>query len=149
MKSPEINLCTSDQFIYDKEKKNMQWRQEFLHQVIMGKLDSSLQTDSLKHFLASHTKCHYTIRQENNPHWSKCSTWVQSEKWQNILCSFPRQTIQYQINPDLCPNYKCWRIWCWMVLWWPTRHSGNNYKKDILYIIGDWNANQKVKRHWD
>ena len=23
----------------------------------------------------------------------KCSTWVQSQKWQNDLCSFPRQTI--------------------------------------------------------
>ena len=27
----------------------------------------------------------------------KCSTWVQSQKWQNDLCSFPRQTIQYYI----------------------------------------------------
>ena len=26
----------------------------------------------------------------------KCSTWVQSQKRQNDLCSFPRQTIQYQ-----------------------------------------------------
>ena len=25
----------------------------------------------------------------------KCSTWVQSQKWQNDLCSFPKQTIQY------------------------------------------------------
>ena len=25
----------------------------------------------------------------------KCSTWVQSQKRQNDLCSFPRQTIQY------------------------------------------------------
>ena len=24
----------------------------------------------------------------------KCSTWMQSQKWQNDLCSFPRQTIQ-------------------------------------------------------
>ena len=23
----------------------------------------------------------------------KCSTWVQSQKWQNDLCPFPRQTI--------------------------------------------------------
>ena len=32
----------------------------------------------------------------------KCSTWVQSQKWQNDLCSFPRQTIQYHSNPSLC-----------------------------------------------
>ena len=34
----------------------------------------------------------------------KCSTWVQSQKRQNDLCSFPRQTIQYYGNPSLCPN---------------------------------------------
>ena len=27
---------------------------------------------------------------------SKCSTWMQSQKRQNDLCSSPRQTIQYQ-----------------------------------------------------
>ena len=26
----------------------------------------------------------------------KCSTWMQSQKQQNDVCSFPRQTIQYQ-----------------------------------------------------
>ena len=34
----------------------------------------------------------------------KCSTWMQSQKRQNDLCSFPRQTIQYHGNPSLCPN---------------------------------------------
>ena len=34
----------------------------------------------------------------------KCSTWMQSQKWQNDLCSFPRQTIQYHSNPSLCPG---------------------------------------------
>ena len=34
----------------------------------------------------------------------KCSTWVQAQKRQNDLCSFPRQTIQYHSNPSLCPN---------------------------------------------
>ena len=33
-----------------------------------------------------------------------CSTWMQSQKWQIDLCSFPRQTIQYHGNPSLCPN---------------------------------------------
>ena len=36
----------------------------------------------------------------------KCSTWVQSQKEQNDLCSFPRQTIQYHSNPSLCPDQK-------------------------------------------
>ena len=34
----------------------------------------------------------------------KCSTWMQSQKPQNNLCSSPRQTIQYHGNPTLCPN---------------------------------------------
>ena len=35
---------------------------------------------------------------------SECSTWMQSQKRQNDLSSFPRQTIQYHSNPSLCPN---------------------------------------------
>ena len=34
----------------------------------------------------------------------KCSTWMQSQKLQNDLCSFPRQTIEYHSNPSLCPD---------------------------------------------
>ena len=28
-----------------------------------------------------------------------------------------------------------------MVLWWPTRPYRTNTKRDVLFIIGDWNAN--------
>ena len=35
----------------------------------------------------------------------KCSTWMQSQKQQNDLCSFPRKTIQYHGNPSLYPNH--------------------------------------------
>ena len=31
----------------------------------------------------------------------KCSTWVQSQKQENDLCSFPSQTIQYHIHPSV------------------------------------------------
>ena len=34
----------------------------------------------------------------------KCSTWMQSQKRQNDLCSFPRQTIQHYGKPSLCPD---------------------------------------------
>ena len=34
----------------------------------------------------------------------KCSTWMQPQKRQNDLCSFPRQTIQYHSNPSLYPD---------------------------------------------
>ena len=35
----------------------------------------------------------------------KCSTWMQSQKQQNDLCSFLRQTIQYHGVPSLYPNH--------------------------------------------
>ena len=35
---------------------------------------------------------------------SKSSSWVQSQKRQIDLRSFPRQTIQYHSNPSLCPE---------------------------------------------
>ena len=41
------------------------------------------------------------IRVNKSP---KGSTWMQSQKRQNDLCSFPRQTIQYHSNPSLCPT---------------------------------------------
>ena len=42
---------------------------------------------------------HYS--QQKSP---KCNTWMQSQKRQNDLCSFPRQTIQYHSNPSLRPD---------------------------------------------
>ena len=65
---------------------------------------------------------------------------MQSQKWQNDLCSFPRQTIQYHGNPSLCLNQQRWRSWNWTVLWRPTRPFRITPKKDVLFIIGDWNT---------
>ena len=44
----------------------------------------------------------YTLPEKKSE--MKCSTWMQSQKQQNDLSSFPRQTIQYHSNPSLCPN---------------------------------------------
>ena len=33
-----------------------------------------------------------------------------------------------------------WRSWTWTVLWRPTRPHRTNTKKEVLFIIGDWNA---------
>ena len=56
----------------------------------------------------------------------KCSTWLQPQKWQKDLCSFPRQTIQHQSNPNLCSNHWCQRHRIWSVLSWPTILSRTN-----------------------
>ena len=54
---------------------------------------------------------------------------MQSQKLQNYLYSFPRQTIRYHSNPSLCPNRQCWRSWSWTVLWRLTRPSRINTQK--------------------
>ena len=59
----------------------------------------------------------------------KCSTWMQSQEWDNDLCFLPRQTIQYHGNPSLCPNQECWRRWIWTVLWRPIIPSRINTQK--------------------
>ena len=42
--------------------------------------------------------------------------WVQFQKWQNNLGSFPRQTIQHHSYPSLCPKHWWWRSWSWPLL---------------------------------
>ena len=51
-----------------------------------------------------------------------------------------KATIHYHSNPSLHPNNKCQRSWSWTVLWRPTRLFRTNTPKDVLFIIGDWNA---------
>ena len=70
----------------------------------------------------------------------KCSTWVQSQKQQNDLCSFPRQTIQYHgiqvyaptSNPEEAEVERFYEDLQDLLELTP--------KKDVLFIIGDWNA---------
>ena len=70
----------------------------------------------------------------------KCSTSMQSQKQQNDLCSFPRQTIQYHSNPSLCPTSNAEEA---EVEWFCEDLQDLlelTLKKDVLFIIGEWNA---------
>ena len=60
---------------------------------------------------------------------------MQSQKQQNDLCLFPRQTIQYHSNASLCPDLSCWRSLSWTVLWRPTRPSRTNNKKKMSFSL--------------
>ena len=68
------------------------------------------------------------------------STWMQSQKWQNDLCSSPRQTIQYHSYPDYAPTSNDEET--------EVERFNEDLqdlldltpKKDVLFIIGDWNA---------
>ena len=42
--------------------------------------------------------------------------WVQFQKWQNSLGSFPRQTIQHHSYPSLCPKHWWWWSWSWPIV---------------------------------
>ena len=63
----------------------------------------------------------------------KCSTWVQFQKWQNDLGSFPRQTIQQHSNISLCLNLMPKKL---IVLWRLARPSRTNTLKRCPFIIG-------------
>ena len=73
---------------------------------------------------------------------------MQSQKQQNDLCSFPRQTIQYHSNPSLCSS----------TINTEEAEVEQFYEdlqdlleltpeKDVLFIIGDWNAKSRKSRN--
>ena len=64
---------------------------------------------------------------------------MQSQKRQNDLCSFLRQTIQYHSNPSLFPISNAEEA---EVEWFyeDLQNLELTPKKDVPFIIGDWNA---------
>jgi len=63
-----------------------------------------------------------------------------SQKRQYDLCSFPRQTIQYHSDPSLCPTSNTEEA---EVEWFYEDLQDLLElipKKDVHFIIGDWNA---------
>ena len=77
----------------------------------------------------------------------KFSTCMQTQKWQNDLCLFPRQTIHYYSNPRLWPKQECWRIWSWTVLWRPTRSSRTNTQKRFPFHYRGLECKSRKSRH--
>ena len=66
---------------------------------------------------------------------------MQSQKRQNDLCPFPRQTIQYHHNPSLCPKGNAEEIEVER-FYEDLQHllELTPKKEDVLFILGDWNA---------
>ena len=62
---------------------------------------------------------------------------MQSQKQQNDLCSFPRQTIQYHGNPSLCLDQNAEEA----EVEWFYEDLQNLLElipeKDVLFIVGD------------
>ena len=65
---------------------------------------------------------------------------MQSQKQQNDLCSFPRQAIQYTVIQAYAPISNAEEA---KVEWFYEDLQDLlelTPKKDVLFIIGDWNA---------
>ena len=65
---------------------------------------------------------------------------MQSQKRQNELCSFPRQTIQYHSNPSLCQTSNTEEAEVEQFYEDLRDLLELTPKKDVLFITGDWNA---------
>ena len=65
---------------------------------------------------------------------------MQSQKRQNDLCTFPRQTIQYHGNASLCLASNAEEAE--VELFYEDLQDLLELMppKDVLFIIGDWNA---------
>ena len=78
---------------------------------------------------------HY--RQQKSP---KCSTCVQSQKRQNDLCSFPRQSIQITVIQVYAPTGNAEEAEVERFYEDLQDLLELTLKKDVLFIRGDWNA---------
>ena len=65
---------------------------------------------------------------------------MQSQKWQNDLCSFPRQTIQYHSNQVYAPTSNTEEAEVELFYEDLQDLLELTPKKDVHFIIGDWNA---------
>ena len=65
---------------------------------------------------------------------------MQSQKRQNDLCSFPRQTIKYHSNPVYAPTSNAEEAEVEQFYEDLQDLVELTPKKDVLVIIGDWNA---------
>ena len=65
---------------------------------------------------------------------------MQSQKWQNDHCSFPRQTIQYTVIQVYAPTSSAEEAEAEQFYEDLQELLELTPKKDVIFIIGDWNA---------
>ena len=70
----------------------------------------------------------------------ECSTWMQSQKWQNDLCLFLSKPFNITVIQPFVANSNTEDAEVGTVLWLPTR-SSRILIKDVLFIIKEYNAN--------
>jgi len=72
---------------------------------------------------------------------------MQSQKEQNDLCLFPRQTIQYHVIQAYAPTSNVEEAEVERFYEDLQDLLELTPKKDVLFITGDWNAKEEVKKH--
>ena len=77
----------------------------------------------------------------------KCSTWMQSQKRQNDLCSSPRQTIQITVIQVYAPNSNAEEAEVEQFCEYLQDLLELTPQKDVLFMIGDWNAKVGIQEH--
>ena len=70
----------------------------------------------------------------------KCSTWMQSQKWQNDLCSFPGKPFNITVIQVYAPTSNAEEAEVERFYEDIQDLLERTPKKDVLFIIGDWNA---------
>ena len=70
----------------------------------------------------------------------KCSTWMQSQKQQNDLCSSPRQTFTITVIQVYAPISNAEKAEVEQFCEDLQDLLELTTKKDVLFLIGDWNA---------
>ena len=75
--------------------------------------------------------------QQDSPN---CSSWVQSQKWQNDLCLFPRQPFNITVTQVFVLTSNAEEAEFEQFYEDLQELLELTPKKDVLFIIGDWNA---------
>ena len=70
----------------------------------------------------------------------KCSTWIQSQKQQNDLCSFPRQTFNITVIQVYAPTSNAEEAEVEQFYEDLQDLLELTPETDVLFILGDWNA---------
>ena len=79
----------------------------------------------------------------------KCSTWMQSQKWQNDLCRFQGKPFNITAIQAYAPTTNTEEA---EVEWYDEDLQDLlelTPQKDVLFIIGDWNAHVGSKKHME